>query len=217
MAMATEMIHTMSIRKIQDTGGRESIVSDFSDMESVDSRQQLFLATSSRPTIDDMHQSLLFQNNEDDSPDASYFKRKLTIMVNKERKKIKSTGGSSKPDADTETIKKMTSTVRRIFLKIRDHLDNPAHPLIQIIRSFQTAFVRDTRAQFFQLNPSMVRKMIVRNHAIKLDGQEVDVEDVDYAWARIDEIVRSTPSSVASSKLEINGTIHNKQPALLKN
>jgi len=52
--------------------------------------------------------------------------RKLTVYLKKEQRKDTFT---KKSVDETETITNMTQTVRKVFLKIRDQLEDPNHPL----------------------------------------------------------------------------------------
>ena len=46
---------------------------------------------------------------------------------------------------EVKTVDTLQGVVKRIFLQIRDQLDEPSHPLIRVIRDFQICFIRDLK------------------------------------------------------------------------
>ena len=56
------------------------------------------------------------------------------------------------PKEDIPTVDNLSGVVKRIYVKIREQLDDPSHPLIRIIKDFQFCFMRDMKDKLREIN-----------------------------------------------------------------
>ena len=53
---------------------------------------------------------------------------------------------------EVPTVDNLSGVVKRIYVKIREQLDDPSHPLIRIIKDFQFCFMRDMKDKIREIN-----------------------------------------------------------------
>lgn len=124
--------------------------------------------------------------------------RKLTVYIKQQQKKSASA-------VNTETIGNLSTSARKIFLKIRDQFDDPNHPIIQIIGSFQKEFIKDTKQQFYKLFPEVNYNPTVKNSTVKVGNENIEFEEIceDRRWvAPVDD----EKIDRASLHTDINGS-----------
>lgn len=95
-----------------------------------------------------------------------------------------------------DLIMNMSPNVKQVFMKIAAQLEDSAHPIGRIIRSFRRHFIKDTKEQYDGLAPLVSRKISLKKRTIAGNEEIVEFEeDDDEQYAINYERVRSLQDS----------------------
>lgn len=120
--------------------------------------------------------------------------KKLTNMLQRDNRKNLNRSAVNLESQDL--IMNMTPNVKQVFKKISAQLEDSAHPIGRIIRTFRRHFIKDTKEQYDGLAPLVSRKISLKKRTIAGNEEIIEFEDDDDEQYAINyERVRSMKDS----------------------